>query len=110
VLSGVSIAVATASCGPRVSFHHVAATDTTNDSGLGKTRERVPEAVRGERDVVSVILELYDAICEPTSMSFIVLRRPRNTKSFYLVESYRDERPSARCQGPCNWPRFFGSP
>lgn len=40
-------------------------------------------------------------MCYQPGMAFIVLRRSRNTRSFYLVESYRDERGKTRRRTLC---------
>ena len=40
-------------------------------------------------------------MCYQPGMAFIVLRRSRNTRSFYLVESYRDEQGKTRRRTLC---------
>lgn len=40
-------------------------------------------------------------MCYQPGMAFIVLRRSRNTRSFYLVESYRDEEGKTRRRTLC---------
>lgn len=51
--------------------------------------------------MVSVILDAFAGLCYPSGMAFIVLRRSRNTKGYYLVESYRDEEGRSRKRTLC---------
>jgi hypothetical protein len=47
------------------------------------------------------MLAAVDIMCYRTGMAFIVLRRSRNTRSYYLVESYRDDHGKTRRRTLC---------
>jgi len=59
------------------------------------------ERDQGEPSVVSVILAEALVMCYPSDMAFIVLRRSRKTRSYYLVESYRDDQGMTRRRNLC---------